>query len=216
MGARANRVGLPVLSPIQASTPSTSFRALLLRSPTAGKGPDPIAHAPADGRPATSPARSAIAQPPAGRRDAGVHAASGDDVERRVGRATSREEPDFLGAHRPISGAFGEAFSLTHLPSAVPLAGEVAPSARAAASLDDLLPSLVRRIAWSGDRRRGTLWLEIGAGELSGATLLVEAEGGRVRVRLEVPPGVNGCEWQRRIAGRLAARGVATDSVEVA
>jgi hypothetical protein len=94
-------------------------------------------------------------------------------------------------------------------------AGATAPSARAAASLEDLVPALVRRIAWSGDRQRGSVRLELGAGELAGATLLVQAEGGRVRVHLNVPPGVDAGRWQRRISRRLASRGVATDAVEV-
>jgi hypothetical protein len=74
----------------------------------------------------------------------------------------------------------------------------------------------VRRIAWSGDRHRGTVRLELGAGELAGGTLLVHAEDGRVRVHLDVPPGVDTRQWEQRIRDRLAARGVATDIVEVA
>jgi hypothetical protein len=87
--------------------------------------------------------------------------------------------------------------------------------ARASASLEDLLPALVRRIAWSGDRHRGTMRLELGAGELAGATLLVHAEGGRVRVHMEVPSGVDAGRWRERIRRRLSSRGVPTDAVEV-
>lgn len=88
-----------------------------------------------------------------------------------------------------------------------------APPARA--SLEDLLPALVRRVAWSGDARRGTVRLELGAGSLSGATLLVQSEQGRVEVRLSVPPGVDAEAWRARIASRLAARGLEVDTIEV-
>ena len=88
-------------------------------------------------------------------------------------------------------------------------------STRAAASLEDILPTLVRRIGWSGDRHRGTVRIELGASELAGGTLLVHAEGGRVRVHLDAPPGVDIRQWQQRICDRLAKRGVSTDSVEV-
>jgi hypothetical protein len=87
--------------------------------------------------------------------------------------------------------------------------------ARAAASLEDLIPALVRRFAWSSDGRRGTARLEIGAGELAGSTLVVHADAGRVRVHLDVPPGVDARAWQVRIHQRLASRNIPTDLVEV-
>jgi hypothetical protein len=86
--------------------------------------------------------------------------------------------------------------------------------ARVRSSLEDLLPVLVRRVAWSGDGRRGTVRLELGAGELAGGTLLVQVEEGRVRVRLSAPPGVDVGAWRGRIAERLEARGLTVDSVE--
>ena len=94
------------------------------------------------------------------------------------------------------------------------VAAEV-PSTRASASLEDLMPALVRRVAYSGDGRRGTMRLELGAGRLAGSTLLVHAEGGRVRVHLEVAPGLDGSGWRERIEERLGSRGIATDTVEV-
>jgi hypothetical protein len=89
----------------------------------------------------------------------------------------------------------------------LPQAG-TASGVRAATSLEDLLPALVRRIAWSGDRHRGCVRLELGAGELAGATLLVHAENGQVRVHLDVPPGTDAARWRQRICDRLASRGV--------
>ena len=96
-----------------------------------------------------------------------------------------------------------------------PAAGSAAASARAASTLEDLIPTLVRRIAWSGDRQRGTVRIELGAGELAGGMLLVHADDGRERVHLDVPPGVDTRQWQQRICDRLATRGLVTDSVEV-
>jgi hypothetical protein len=86
----------------------------------------------------------------------------------------------------------------------------------AAGSLEELLPALVRRVAWSGDGRSGTVRLELGSGPLTGATLLVHADAGRVRVRLDLPAGVDAASWERRIRQRLEARRIATDGVEVA
>jgi hypothetical protein len=89
------------------------------------------------------------------------------------------------------------------------------PVARAAVSLEDLVPALVRRFAWSSEGSRGTARLEIGAGELAGSTLVVHADAGRVRVHLDVPPGVDARAWQVRIHKRLASRNIPTDLVEV-
>jgi hypothetical protein len=86
--------------------------------------------------------------------------------------------------------------------------------ARVRSSLEDLLPALVRRVAWSGDGRRGTVRLELGAGELAGGTLLVHVDEGRVRVKLSAPPGVDVGAWRGRILDRLEARGLAVDSIE--
>lgn len=86
---------------------------------------------------------------------------------------------------------------------------------RAAGSLEVLLPALVRRVAWSNDGKRGTARLEIGSGDLTGATLLVHTDAGRVRVRLEVPPGVDTRSWRERIVQRLASCDMPIDDVEV-
>jgi hypothetical protein len=99
-------------------------------------------------------------------------------------------------------------------PSA-PLAQAAAPEVvRAQLSLEELLPGLVRRVQWSGDGRKGTMRMEL-AGAMAGSTLLVSAEAGRVRVQLDVPPGVNASDWQARITQRLADRNIPSDGVEV-
>jgi hypothetical protein len=83
------------------------------------------------------------------------------------------------------------------------------------ASLEDLLPALVRKIAWSGDARRGSVRIELGAGALSGATLLVHADGGQVRVALQAPPGADLIGWRARITERLKAKGLDVSEVDV-
>jgi hypothetical protein len=127
-----------------------------------------------------------------------------DPLERRRAALAPPDQPPFcasVAVHEPLvtTGAQPTAES----------------GARAAPSLEDLLPALVRRIAWSGDRHRGTVRLELGAGELAGGTLLVYADAGRVRVHLDVPPGVDTRRWQQRIRDRLASRGVVIDAVDV-
>ena len=102
-------------------------------------------------------------------------------------------------------------------PSAVHAGGtEDAPAAtRASTSLEDLLPALVRKVAWSGDGRRGTVRLELGSGGMAGAEVIVESDEGRVRVQLRAPDGVDGDAWRRRVSLRLAARGLHVEDVQV-
>lgn len=94
-------------------------------------------------------------------------------------------------------------------------AGASHATARARTSIEDLLPSLVRRIAWSGDGKRGTVRMELGAGVLEGSTVLIQADAGRVRVELSTPPGTDASAWRERILARLRERGVDVESVEV-
>ena len=82
-------------------------------------------------------------------------------------------------------------------------------------SVEELWPTLVRRAAWSGDARRGSVRLELGAGTLAGATVLVQSDDGRVCVQLMAPAGVDLDAWRARIALRLAARGLDVERVEV-
>jgi hypothetical protein len=83
-------------------------------------------------------------------------------------------------------------------------------------SMEELLSSLVRKIAWSGDGRRGTVRIELGAGALAGGVLVIHADEGRVRVQLSAPSGVDASAWADRIRSRLAARQIHVEHVEVA
>ncbi len=82
-------------------------------------------------------------------------------------------------------------------------------------SLEDLVPQLVKKIAWSGDAQRGTVRMELGAGELAGATLTVSAEAGRVSVHMQTPPGTDIAAWRERLTSRLEGRGLSLESVSV-
>jgi hypothetical protein len=151
----------------------------------AGKGPP----APAGGDPRNP-------RDPAGReRD---HQRHEDPADPHVRQAAQLGPPPGLAGGEIVSQA-----------TAPPPAG-----GPARASLEDLLPALVRRVAWSGDGRRGTVRLELGSGMLAGAELVVQADEGRVRVQLRAPAGVDLGPLRERIAARLAARGLALDEVE--
>ena len=90
-----------------------------------------------------------------------------------------------------------------------------APTRTARSSLEELMPSMVKKVAWSGDGTRGAVRLELGSGTLAGSTLLVHAEGSRVRVQLDAPSGTDHASWQREIRTRLEARGLTVDDIEV-
>jgi hypothetical protein len=95
------------------------------------------------------------------------------------------------------------------------LPGGATPEVRARASLEDLLPALVKRIAWAGDARRGSVRIELGSGALAGGTVVVHADHGRVRVEITAPAGADPTEWRRRITACLEERGLAVQHVDV-
>jgi hypothetical protein len=68
----------------------------------------------------------------------------------------------------------------------------------------------LRRLSWGGDARRGTARLELGAGALSGAELVVTAEGGHISLDLRLPTDADG-GLADRIRRRLEARGYSAD-----
>ena len=108
-----------------------------------------------------------------------------------------------------------------HAASLAPPLTIAAPASAAAAteaplrarSLEELLPALVRRVAWAGDKHNGTVRLELGAGAYAGTIVVVHADGGRVRVELS---GTEGPELDRlrvRLDGRLRGHGLDVESV---
>jgi hypothetical protein len=79
--------------------------------------------------------------------------------------------------------------------------------------MEQLVPELVRRIAWSGDGRRGTVRLELGAGPHAGTTVTVHSDGGKVRVLLEARGSSDTADLRDRIDRRLRARGLDVECV---
>jgi len=75
---------------------------------------------------------------------------------------------------------------------------------RSRISLEELIPHVVRRIAWGGDRAKGSAVLEL----TSGDRITVHAEGRRVRVEAD-----GNVELERRIESRLRAAGIEVESV---
>lgn len=83
------------------------------------------------------------------------------------------------------------------------------------AALEPLVSELLKSIAWGGDRRRGTVRIELGAGRYAGATLQVDAVGDGLRIDVEAPAGVDGAALGARLAERFEARGLRVDRLLV-
>jgi hypothetical protein len=83
-----------------------------------------------------------------------------------------------------------------------------------AAALQELWPVLVRRAAWEGGARRACVRLELGAGALSGATVLLTYDDGQVHVSLDHPARTDLDAWRARLGARLLAAGLPVADVE--
>jgi hypothetical protein len=91
--------------------------------------------------------------------------------------------------------------------------GSTASEPLRARSLEELIPALVRRIAWAGDRNKGTVRLELGAGLYAGTTVTVHADGGRVRVEIGGSEGPELDRLRARLDTRLRGHGLDVESV---
>lgn len=97
------------------------------------------------------------------------------------------------------------------LPAVTAVSAAAAPDApRSRMSMEELLPSLVKRIAWAGDRNQGSVRLELGAGRFAGTTLVVHAEGSKVRVEVS---GADADELRPLLDERLRRSGLDVESV---
>jgi len=70
-----------------------------------------------------------------------------------------------------------------------------------------LLSRMAKKLAWGSDGRRATACLELGAGPLAGARVIVATEGRAVELTVELPSGVSSSAWQERIRRRFEERG---------
>jgi hypothetical protein len=126
----------------------------------------------------------------------------------------TKDEPE-----RPLAESMTEmpplAASFAPAPGLAPAPIETPVLSAARASLESLMPAMVKRIAWSGDGRKGAVRLELGAGSLAGAVLVLQADAGRVRVHMTTPPGTSNDEWRQRIEARLKASGVDVEDIHV-
>jgi hypothetical protein len=124
------------------------------------------------------------------------------DEEKPRPKASATEKPE-----KPTDLLDPTARVTAHL--ALPMASSsVAPteqvSSRARVSLEELVPQVLRRIAWGGDRTKGTACLEL----TSGDKVTVHAEGRRVRIEVD-----GNEDLERRIASRLRAAGIEVESI---
>lgn len=98
---------------------------------------------------------------------------------------------------------------------ASPLPNATLPASAVPPPVWPMIERLVRRLAVGGDGRSGTARIEIGAGELSGATLLVTTLDGVVDVALELPPGVGPGDWEPRLRERFERSSIRVGSIAV-
>ncbi len=140
-------------------------------------------------------------------------------LERRSGRHPD-DEPERDAKHArapvdPLDPAMRNP-AIVAPPVAAPAAPapvEAMEAPRARMSMEELLPALVRRIAWTGDKHKGTVRLELGAGAHAGTTLLVHADGARVRVEVHGVEGRDLDDFRRRLDARLRGHGLDVESV---
>jgi hypothetical protein len=192
--ARTTTRGMP--DNVNRITPSSVFRGLL-RGPLLALH---LAHGPA-----TCPGRPIGAQ------------TDGESPRAKHGSHPRRDEDAGLEA-RSEGGKEGLLDPLWCQMAVHPgITSEVVPAPSSAASallplredLQNLLMGLARRVAWGGDRSKGSARIEL-SGALAGATLVVHTEQRSVSVELELPRGTSvGQGLQQRILDRLEGRGFA-------
>ncbi|HOU90080.1 MAG TPA: hypothetical protein PLU22_03495 [Polyangiaceae bacterium] len=73
----------------------------------------------------------------------------------------------------------------------------------------------VKRLAWGGDGRRGVARLELSAGSLAGAEIVVEVIGREVEVSIRSPFEAVEPDLVERLRARLGDRGLSLRSFDV-
>ncbi len=138
-------------------------------------------------------------------------ACPGDPGRRGDMRREREELPATSGPGAPWGGSAASS-PRPPIPAGSPEAATA--QERGALALQELWPALVRKVAWEGDARRASMRLELGAGALAGAVLLLHCDEGRVHVQLTGPGGVDLDAWRARIAARLVASGLRLEGVD--
>lgn len=174
-----------------------SFAKTLARLGVAA-GPPPVMRSPNPARAAVEAPLGARSRAHHGERDAGD--GKGERTERPGPERPELESSDPTWTHR--AALMG------------PPPGDLQTEARTHveqvtrhASLEELAPTLLRKMAWSGDGRKGAARLELGAGSLAGAVVTLEADQGVVALSVD---GLNAAEessLRARLAAGLEARG---------
>jgi len=133
--------------------------------------------------------------------------ASSERERTQAGQGESHED----GPWDMLDPSWRALAALVPVERAAPTTPTVSSERIRSASLEQLFGSLVKRVAWSttADRSSATVRLEIGAGELAGATVLITADPHELCVVLETPPGVDLEAWKNRLSQRLASKGLA-------
>ena len=178
------------------TAPSVSFRSLFLKLPMTAN--------PAQ-RPTLGHAHSAAAQTGAEVPVARGHGRPSRDLEHSGDSGGSEARAERGAVLDPLLCQMAVQSGIA------PAAGQAVHSASAALPLRDdlqnLLTGLARRVAWGGDRRKGSARIELSEGALAGATLVVHTEQRSVSVELELPAGAPGSGLEERLRERLEARG---------
>lgn len=89
---------------------------------------------------------------------------------------------------------------------------ELRPTTVSPRSMEELVPALVKRIAWAGDKHRGSVRLELGAGAYDGTTLVVHADDGKVRIEVS-GHGADLDRFRKRLGERLRDHGIEVESI---
>ncbi|AKV02409.1 hypothetical protein AKJ09_09072 [Labilithrix luteola] len=98
-------------------------------------------------------------------------------------------------------------------PAVAPTSAAATEPVRGRMSMEELLPVLVKRIAWAGDKHSGSVRLELGAGTYAGTTLVVHSDAGRVRVEVNGQEGADLDRLRRRLDERLRSHGLNVEAV---
>jgi hypothetical protein len=121
-----------------------------------------------------------------------------EDKPRPSPKRTAEAAPDLLDPTTRLAAQLAPPLASSSVPAPLHT------SSRARVSLEELVPQVLRRIAWGGDRQKGSVHLEL----TSGDEVTVHAEGRRVRVEV-----LGNTDLERRIGSRLRAAGIEVEGV---